>query len=40
VLQRSVLGPLLFLILINYIDEDISCKMLKFAGDIKILEVE
>jgi len=34
--QRSVLGPLLFLIHINDIDEYVGGKILKFADDTKI----
>ena len=31
--QRSVTGPLLFVIYINDIDESVGCKVLKFAND-------
>ena len=34
--QGSVLGPILFLIYINYLEDDISSKVLKFADDIKV----
>ena len=34
--HRSVLGPLLFLIYINDLDDDITSKVLKFAGDTKL----
>jgi len=34
--QGSVLGPILFVLYINYIDECINSKILKFADDTKI----
>ena len=34
--QGSVLGPFLFLIFINDIDESVGCKILKFADDSKM----
>ena len=34
--QRSVLGPILFLIFINDLDDDLSSKVLKFADDTKV----
>ena len=36
VLKGSVLGPLLFTIFIDDIDEHILCEISKFAGDTKI----
>ena len=34
--QGSVLGPILFLVYINDLDDDISSKVLKFADDTKV----
>ena len=34
--QRSVLGPILFLIFINDLEDDISSKVLKFGDDTKV----
>jgi len=36
--QRSVLGPLLFFIFINDLDEDIISNILKFVDDTKIFK--
>ena len=37
--QRSVLGPLLFVVYINDIDEQIVSKIVKFADDTKIYHI-
>ena len=36
VLQRSILGPLLFAIFIDDINDEVLCKVSKFADDIRI----
>ena len=36
--QGSVLGPILFLIYINDLEDDISSKVLKFADDTKVFK--
>ena len=36
VLQGSVLGTILFLIYINYLEDEISSKVLKFVDDTKV----
>ena len=33
---QGLLGPMLFLIYINYLEDDISSKVLKFADDTKV----
>ena len=33
---KQSIGPILFLIYINYLEDDISSKVLKFADDTKI----
>ena len=38
--QGSVLGPILFLIFINDLDDDLSSKVLKFADDTKVFRTE
>ena len=37
--QGSVLGPLLFIIFVNTIEDSVESKLLKFADDIKISRV-
>ena len=36
--QGSVLGPIPFLIYVNGLEDDISCKVLKFADDTKLFK--
>ena len=36
--QRSVLGPIVFLIYINDLDDDITSKVLKFADDTNVFK--
>ena len=38
--QGSLLGPILFLIFINYLDDDLSSKVLKFADDTKVFRTD
>ena len=38
--QGSVLGPILFLIYINDLEDDISSKVLKFADDTKVTKLQ
>ena len=35
--QESVFGPILFLIYVSDVDEDLSCKVSKFADDTKTM---
>ena len=37
VLQGSVLGPLLFIIFVNDLDDGVMSRMLKFADDVKLI---
>ena len=37
VLQASELGPIIFLVYINDVEEGVTCKILKFSDDTKLL---
>ena len=37
--QGSVLGPLLFIIFVNTIENNVDCRVLKFSDDVKIMRV-